>query len=137
MKRVIRLTEGDLVKLIKKVMNEDTTSNDPRKTIEECIMSNVTLKDITKYKNCMIIGTKISKGEIPTPTDVQSAMSELKANKQDSCVILPKIMSCVAKKTTNQDIPAELLDILKIMCDVGSMIPDLPIPKPGGGWPGF
>jgi len=125
MKRVIRLTEGDLVKLIKKVMNEDTTSNDPdpKKSVEECLLANVEMKDITKYKNCIAVGLKISEQKIPSMDELKGAMTELKTNKEDSCKILPNFLNCVAKKVLYEELDETIKSAIQMVCNLGSMLP--------------
>ena len=44
MKRIIRLTENDLARIVRRVINEQ--SNDVEAVVLECVMENTTLKDL-------------------------------------------------------------------------------------------
>lgn len=68
MKRVIRLTESDLNRIVKKVLQEQSQP-DPKKIVTDCFMQNLSLKDVTKVPmSCMGIGIKIvTSKKLPDP----------------------------------------------------------------------
>lgn len=67
-KRIVRLTEADLTRLIKKVLKEDMTS-DPATVVKTCIEKNApSVKiDISKISpSCITISQKVMSGQTPT-----------------------------------------------------------------------
>ena len=68
MKKIIRLTESDLSRIIKRVLNEQKTL--PEVAIE-CALTNFNLPDVTKIpKDCITVGlTVISTKKLPDLTD--------------------------------------------------------------------
>ena len=97
MKKVIRLTESDLAKLIKRVIREN--QNDIPTEIMGCATEVLTLSDLTKIPTCLELGIEVTTSK-KIPTDVMKIMacgSELvKLNKtaQDGM----EFMNCVLEK---------------------------------------
>jgi len=92
MKKIVRLTESDLVRLIKRVIKEQRTTNTG---IEKCLSNKgITYKNLPKP--CQEAITKISNGDADgiDPTDPRLAACAsglgLKA-----VTIIPKIVSCL------------------------------------------
>jgi hypothetical protein len=72
MKKIVRLTENDLARIVKKVLKEQSQS-DLEAKVKGCIMSTFELKDISKVPmSCVGVGLKILKGELPNPLDPQN-----------------------------------------------------------------
>ena len=79
MKRIIRLTESDLARIVRRVINEE---NDPIADLTECF------KDFTPPSSC-------SRGEINTCID------DLKKKIPQSGESASKALACVIKKSKN------------------------------------
>ena len=62
MKKIVRLTEKDLSRIVKKVLNEQVPSGKDQmeKAVIDCFMSTLSLKDVTKVpRSCIPVGLKI------------------------------------------------------------------------------
>lgn len=91
MKRIIRLTERDLTRIVRRVINEQ--SNDPQAVVIECIMKNTTLKDLeTIPTDCV----KLLSGDM---TKMFACMSNMDSNTFNTIKskIVP-ITKCVTTK---------------------------------------
>lgn len=67
-KKIVRLTESDLVNLINRVIEEQTAA-DPSEMIKECMMKHVKLNDLTKVPTCSAIAMEVVMSKKP-PMDV-------------------------------------------------------------------
>jgi hypothetical protein len=95
MKKVIRLTESDLMRIVKRVINEQET---PIK-IMECANEVLTISDLTKIPTCLKLGLDVmTNKKIPTDfTKIMACGSELsKLDKTPSDGM--DFMSCVLEK---------------------------------------
>ncbi len=91
MKRIIRLTERDLTRIVRRVINEN--SNDPQEVVLECIMENTTLKDLeTIPADCV---TLLS-GDMTKMFACMGAMDSNTFNTIKSKIV--PITKCVTKK---------------------------------------
>ena len=91
MKRIIRLTERDLTRIVRRVINEN--SDDPQEVVLECIMENTTLEDLkTIPQDCV---TLLS-GDM---TKMFACMGQMDSNTFNTIKskIVP-ITKCVTKK---------------------------------------
>lgn len=71
-KKIVRLTESDLVKLINRVLEEQTAppiGNNVKKMVEDCFMENAELKDLVKVPTCTDIAMEIIKNK-KLPSDM-------------------------------------------------------------------
>lgn len=74
MKKVVRLTESDLNRIVKKVLREQTQPQTPDKAVMDCFMSVMSLKDMTKIpQSCMKVGIKVMTEK--TPPDFVTGMA--------------------------------------------------------------
>ena len=97
MKRIVRLTEADLVRIVKRVIKEN--QNDIPTEIMSCATEVLTLSDLTKIPTCLELGMKvITNKEIPTDfMKVMACGTELsKLNKTPQDGI--EFMNCVLEK---------------------------------------
>jgi hypothetical protein len=110
MKKIIRLTESDMVRLIKKVLQEQMQQK-PEDMVIECFTENMTLRDATKIPtSCMTIGLKvITTKRLPNPlTDGQKLWScandlaELVQKDPDYAFEkLTSVAQCIIKKASS------------------------------------
>lgn len=110
MKKIVRLTESDLVRLVKKVLNEQMQQK-PEDMVIECFTENMTLRDATKIPtSCMTIGMKvITTKRLPNPiTDgpkLWSCANDMaKVVEKDPDYAFEKLMSvakCVIEKANS------------------------------------
>jgi|688.fasta_scaffold485215_2 hypothetical protein len=110
MKRIVRLTESDMVRLIKKVLQEQMQQK-PEDMVIECFTENMTLRDATKIPtSCMTIGLKvITSKRPPNPiTDGQEFLScandLARLVQKDPSYAIEKITSvaqCIIKKASS------------------------------------
>jgi hypothetical protein len=97
MKKVIRLTESDLTKLIKRVIKEN--QNDIPTEIMGCATEVLTLSDLTKIPTCLELGMSVITSK-KIPTDFMKVMacgtelSKLDKTPQDGI----EFMNCVLEK---------------------------------------
>jgi hypothetical protein len=97
MKKVIRLTESDLAKLIKRVIKEN--QNDIPTEIMGCATEVLTLSDLTKIPTCLELGMSVITSK-KIPTDFMKVMacgtelSKLDKTPQDGI----EFMNCVLEK---------------------------------------
>lgn len=96
MKKTIRLTESDLVKIVRKVISEQENKPKTPQEVLTC-MGLTTLKS----KSCMSIIPKLMKGQIPTSFDdllvYGQCVSDLATNKKT----VEELMKCVG----NENLP--------------------------------
>ena len=102
MKKIVKLTESDLARIIKRVIKEN--QNDIPSEIMECASEVLTLSDLTKIPTCMELGMSVMTSK-KIPTDFMKMMacgtelSKLNKTPQDGM----EFMNCVLEKigTTN------------------------------------
>lgn len=97
MKKVIRLTESDLAKLIKRVIKEN--QNDIPTEIMECASEVLTLSDLSAIPTCQELAMEvITSKKIPTNIikliSCGAELSKLKKTPQD----VEEFMNCVYQK---------------------------------------
>jgi hypothetical protein len=65
MKKIVRLTENDLERIVRKVLEEQTAppSQNPMNVIEKCFKDSGI--DMQKYQKCMAAGAELMQGKIP------------------------------------------------------------------------
>ena len=84
--KVITLSESDLRRIVKRVMNE---GEDPIMNLEflMCISEalNISITEMGDFKNCISCGTKISNGETPTQDEIMGCLSELETKIGEEC----------------------------------------------------
>lgn len=75
MSKIIRLTEEDLVNLVKRVLKEqsDPMTQGVQKVVEECFMQNIEFKDMSKLPTCMAMSSEILKTK-KLPTNMEKGM---------------------------------------------------------------
>lgn len=98
MKKVIRLTESDLIRIVKRVINEQN-ENDIPSEIMGCANKVLTISDLTNIPTCLKLGLDVmTNKKIPTDfTKIMACGSELsKLDKTPSDGM--DFMSCVLKK---------------------------------------
>lgn len=97
MKKIVKLTESDLARIIKRVIKEN--QNDIPSEIMECASEVLTLSDLTKIPTCMELGMGVMTDK-KMPTDIFKVMAcgtELyKLNK--TAADAQKFMNCVLEK---------------------------------------
>jgi hypothetical protein len=75
-KKIVRLTESDLVKLINRVLDEQTAQpmgDNVKKMVEDCFMQNVEFKDLVRVPTCSAIAMEILKTK-KLPSDMSKGM---------------------------------------------------------------
>jgi|LakMenE18May11ns_1017448.scaffolds.fasta_scaffold8958108_1 hypothetical protein len=101
MKKIVRLTENDLARIVKKVLKEQSQS-DLESKVKGCIMSTFELKDISKVPmSCVSVGLKLFKGGLPNPLDPEN-MECAQDLMKDPMFVLKKfkdITGCLAKQS--------------------------------------
>jgi hypothetical protein len=97
MKKIVKLTESDLARIIKRVIKEN--QNDIPSEIMECASEVLTLSDLTKIPTCMELGMGVMTDK-KMPTDIFKVMAcgtELyKLNK--TAADAQEFMNCVLEK---------------------------------------
>lgn len=78
-KKVVRLTEDDLVRLVKKVLSEQSSpQGNPVNVIQDCFDKNgANIKD---FPTCMKLGTEVMGGKSPNPQTLNGCISEVTNN---------------------------------------------------------
>jgi hypothetical protein len=102
MKKVVKLTESDLTRIIKRVIKE--SQNDIPQEIMGCATEVLTLSDMTKIPTCLELGMSVMTTK-KIPTDIFKVMAcgtelaKLNKTPQDGM----QFMNCVLEKigTTN------------------------------------
>jgi hypothetical protein len=104
MKKVIRLTEADLVKLVKRVINEQTPPTlpeDVKTKIMRCgIQNGVGL--ILKYPICTSVAIDIAMGKIDVfsiPGKISQCLSELRKINSSDIENVSKILYCLSSSS--------------------------------------
>jgi hypothetical protein len=98
MKKIVRLTENDLERIVRKVLEEQTAppSQNPVNAIQECFTkSNV---DIKKYPSCVKLGADIMQGKTPDTKTAQNCTTEVTMNFLELGQKAFEIGACVASK---------------------------------------
>ena len=93
MKKVVRLTESDLIRLVKRVLNEEMTQGDPLEQITSCLQS----KDINTSlpKECVDLINDVMRTKLPPkPFDTKSFACATKFG-MDAVTIMPKLINCL------------------------------------------
>jgi len=75
-KRVVRLTEADLIRLVKKVLIEQSNppmGDEQKKAVEKCFMENLDMNDLSKVPTCSALAFEMLKTK-RLPTDMQKGM---------------------------------------------------------------
>ena len=97
MKKIVRLTEADLVRIVKRVIKEN--QNDIPTEIMGCATEVLTLSDLAQIPTCVELGTEVITSK-KIPTDFMKLMacgtelSKLNKTPQDGM----KFMNCVLTK---------------------------------------
>lgn len=101
MKKIVRLTESDLVRIVKRVIKEN--QGDIPQQIMDCASEVLTLSDLTKIPTCVELATQVMTTK-KIPTDIMKGMScatelaSLKKTPQDAT----KFLTCVLTKLSSQ-----------------------------------
>jgi hypothetical protein len=104
MKKIVKLTENDLARIVKKVLKEQSQPDIETK-VKGCFMSAFELKDISKVPmSCVGIGLKIFKNKrLPNPfdpTEVEQSLSCASDLAKDPMFLAEKmkdILGCLSK----------------------------------------
>lgn len=75
-KKIVRLTESELVELVKKVLKEQSAppmDDAQKKIIEKCFMENLDMNDLSKVPTCSALAFEMLKTK-RLPTDMQKGM---------------------------------------------------------------
>jgi hypothetical protein len=100
MKKVVRLTESDLTRVIKRIIKE--MQNDVPTEIAGCATEVLTLSDLTKIPTCIELATQVIEDK-KIPTDIMKGMkcaSELSTLQKGPDDAL-EFMNCVLGKINN------------------------------------
>ena len=104
MKRIVRLTESDLVKLINRVIKEQVSGPQPQEVVKECFMQHINLKDLAKIPTCSAIAMEIMTTK-KLPTDLGKGMkcanemaSAIGSDPFEAFSKLTQIGDCILKK---------------------------------------
>ncbi len=89
MKKIIRLTESDLIRLVKKVIKEQSEMAVGPKPVEECLIANGL--DPNSFTDCKAAYTK------PTVITVMACLTEL--GKKVSFTKVASVTKCIKEKT--------------------------------------
>ena len=114
MKKIVRLTESDLTRLVRRVIKEQQTEFDAE--LLECAKEQVQISDITKIpSSCKSVGIDLMMGNTPSVDSCMKCVKEA-ANKDPRWVKDKAIgfMTCVAEKKG--------INIGKILTNIGGMI---------------
>jgi hypothetical protein len=103
MKKIVRLTESDLVRLVRRVINEQGTPQyipeDAKKSIIECGgMDGLTL--ILKFPKCAKTALEIISGNIDLfqiPSKISDCLEELEGVNSSDIQKISKILTCLGK----------------------------------------
>ena len=104
-KRIIRLTESDLEKLIRRVVKEEEDmSTDPATVVKNCIESNAPSVEIdisTIPQSCKNVVSTVKKGGTPETKDVSSCASyvgiQISSLGLEALRKAPVIIDCIQK----------------------------------------
>lgn len=109
MSKIVRLTESDLVRLVKKVLNEQNPGgNIPNQDVLKCFSDNTKITDLAKIPTCVAIATEVMQTK-KLPTDMQKGMKC--ANEMASAIgddpfsafaKLTSVAQCLIEKVTTQ-----------------------------------
>lgn len=62
-KKVVKLTESELVQLINRVIKEQIAGPDPKKIITECFMQHMNMSDLSKIPTCSEVAMEVFKSK--------------------------------------------------------------------------
>ena len=98
MKKIVRLTENDLERIVRKVLEEQTAppTQNPINVIQECFAKSGV--EISKYPSCLKAGTEIMQGKTPTPQSAQACSMEIMMNMGELGNKVVALGACVASK---------------------------------------
>jgi len=114
MKKIIRLTENDLTRLVRRVIKEQSTKYDA--DLLKCAQNQVQITDIDEIPpSCKSVGVDLMMGNTPSVDSCMKCVKE-SANKDPRWVKDKAIgfMTCVAEKKG--------INIGKILTNIGGMI---------------
>jgi hypothetical protein len=126
MAKIVRLTESDLTRLVRRVIKEQQTKFED--DLLECAKEQVQISDITKIPPaCYSVGLNLMMGKTPTPDSFMKCVKE--SAKEDPRWVKDKaigFMTCVAEKKG--------INIGNIFTTIGGMVGDI-FDKISGGLP--
>jgi hypothetical protein len=126
MAKIVRLTESDLTRLVRRVIKEQQTKFED--DLLECAKEQVQISDITKIPPaCYSVGLNLMMGKTPTPDSFMECVK--KAADEDPRWVKDKaigFMTCVAEKKG--------INIGNIFTTIGGMVSDI-FNKMTGGLP--
>lgn len=97
MKKIIRLTEQDLTKIVRRVLQEQVEPNkNPVSVVEECFTASGV--DIKKYPKCMALGNEVMTGRKPSPDMMNACAKEISSSALELGMKAFTIGSCVMEK---------------------------------------
>jgi len=97
MKKIVRLTENDLERIVKKVLSEQVSpTQNPMNVIQQCFVKSGV--EISKYPSCLKAGTEIMQGKTPTPQSAQACSMEIMMNMGELGNKVVALGACVASK---------------------------------------
>jgi hypothetical protein len=109
MKRIVRLTENDLIRLVKRVIKESTTPIDPevQKKIMECMTSidpSASIEILLKYPTCLQTAIDIVQGKIDLidlSAKLPKCLEELRGVNSNDMKIVMGVLNCLKKQINN------------------------------------
>ena len=97
MKKIVRLTENDLERIVKKVLSEQVSpTQNPMNVIKECFVKSGV--EISKYPSCLKVGTEMMQGKTPTSQSAQACSMEIMMNMGELGNKVVALGACVASK---------------------------------------
>lgn len=73
MSKVVRLTESDLIRLVKKVLKEQIAGPGPDTFVKECFMEHANIEDLSRIPTCSKIAMRIFKTK-KLPTNIEEGI---------------------------------------------------------------
>jgi len=96
MKKIVRLTENDLERIVRKVLEEQTAppSQNPMNVIQKCFEDSGV--DMRNYGKCMAAGAELMQGKMPQSS--ADCMKEITNKGADLGMKAFSLLACVSSK---------------------------------------
>lgn len=140
MGKVIRLTESDLVRIIKRAILEQDEPIEEQ--VKKCIMDSLKLKDIGiimfKFPRTFKLGMTIWMKKPVTLKMVMESHEELEENSEYACEKMTQILACISQKnniTIDETTKGFINTVCKTGATLGKTVKDVlnKLPLPGKG----